>query len=85
MVADWDVVWVVYVRSGDEGTAAAFVIDGRDYDEQARRGVVAEAWDELEVRHIVAEFETRPAIERPDWLPTWEQYRASLGEVGGDG
>ena len=74
-----DVVRVVYVRTGGEGAAPAFVIDGRDYDDDAGvRAAVAEAWDELDARRLVAEFETRTADDRPDWLPTWEQYRERL-------
>ena len=82
---DREVVWIVYIRTGAEATAAAFVIDGREYDGEALPAAVAEAWDALDTRGLVAEFETRPAQERPEWLPTWEQYRGSLGEGGGDG
>ena len=78
-MSERDLVRVVHVRTGAEGTAPAFVIDGGDYaDDDAVRAAVAEAWDELDNRRLVAEFETRPAGERPEWLPTWEQYRERL-------
>jgi len=81
-----DVVRIVHVRAGSasDGLAPAFVIDGRDYpDDDAVLAAVDEAWDALEGRGLVAEFETRPAAERPGWLPTWEAYRDEvLGEGG---
>ena len=81
-----EVVRVVYVRNAEAGSAAAFAIDGRDYEtDEAVRAAVIDAWDELENRGLVAEFETRPAGERPDWLPTWEQYRERLEAVGPQG
>ena len=79
-----DVVRVVYLRTGADGTAPAFVIDGRDYtDDEAVMAAVEEAWDALEARGMVAEFETRPADERPAWLPTWHEYRPTLPEPTG--
>lgn len=70
---------VCIVRIPSDGDyAAAFVIDGRNYDcaEDFER-VVREAFEKLNSRSISAEFETssigtdEPAFQ----LPSWEEYR----------
>ncbi len=79
-----ETVRVVYVRVGDDGLTPAFVIDGRDYASDADvRRAVEEAWDALEERRIVAEFESRSADDRPPGLPTWDEYRETLTSPGG--
>jgi hypothetical protein len=77
---------VVYISTADGGHRQAFAIDGRDYDDAAAmRRDLDEAWDELSRRRIAAEFETRPVEgqSRMTWLPTWSEYRATIGGDGG--
>lgn len=67
------------IRRGEE--YAAFVIDGRKYeDSESVLAAVREAWDELERRRIPGDVETSrlSPTEPPLDLPSWEQYRQQL-------
>jgi hypothetical protein len=73
---------VFSVRGSGGDLRAAFAIDGRSYatSAEAKRDF-DEAYDELERRRIPAEYETRPIEpgEPASDLPTWAEYRRTLG------
>ena len=74
---------VAEIRDGeDHRLRAAFVIDGRDYnDPNIFQALYDEAFAELSRRRIVAEFEvTRVTSTSHRYrLPSWEQYRRRFG------
>jgi hypothetical protein len=70
------------IRRGEE-EYAAFVIDGRKYeDSESVLAAVREAWDELERRRIPGDVETSrlSPTEPPLDLPSWDDYRQQLLE-----
>ena len=69
---------IAHVKGSDGTLRPAFVIDGRDYrDEAAMLRDLDDAWAELSRRQLVAEFETQPVEgqDRLTWLPTWSEYK----------
>lgn len=80
-------VWIGYVTT-DDGPAAAFAIDERQYpDAASARAAADEAAEELRRRRLAYEFQSvRVRLDEPAQpLPTWTEYRSGLpAEPPGD-
>lgn len=75
-------MWIGHVTTDGE-TAAAFVIDERQYpDTDAAQAALNAAAAELRQRRIPHELEhVRVRADAPaEPLPSWQEYRATLGD-----
>jgi hypothetical protein len=74
-------VHIFVLKTPAGGVRAAFVIDGRQYsDPRDMRQDIFEASEEMRLRRLLMEVETRPV--EPDapslTLPTWQEYKRHL-------
>jgi hypothetical protein len=76
-------VHIFVLKTPAGGVRAAFVIDGRQYsDPREMRRDIFEASEEMRLRRLLMEIETRPVEPSapPPTLPTWQEYKRHLLE-----